>query len=162
MGRHGGRPSRAKIRYTISCVFSAELLQSVGMIQNAILTKWKFLVEFEDNETREISGTIGEAETHEECGGSIEDQMQYHRSRGRTVINAEAWEVCAQCEGAGLIPSGNDGRVICEVCGGHLGSISPVIPLKIAWPCRGPASYKAPKAVFGAASLRRSGLATAV
>jgi len=131
------------------------------MTQNAILTKWKFLVEFEDNETREISGTIGEAETHEECGGSIEDQMQYHRSRGRTVINAEAWEVCAQCEGAGLIPSGNDERVICEACGGHLGSISPVIYLKIARPFRGPASYKAPKVVFGAASLQRRGLATA-
>jgi hypothetical protein len=100
------------------------------MTQNAI-TKWKFVVEFEDDETREISGTIGEAETHEECAGSIEDQAQYHRSRGRTVVNAEAWEVCARCEGEGLIPSGNDGRVICEACGGHLGSISPFIRLRV-------------------------------
>jgi DnaJ-class molecular chaperone len=101
------------------------------MTQNAILTKWKFVVEFEDDETREISGTIGDAETHEECGGSIEDQVQHHRSCGRTVVNAEAWEVCARCEGEGLIPSGIDGRVICEACGGHLGSISPSIHLKV-------------------------------
>jgi hypothetical protein len=101
------------------------------MTQSAILTKWKFVVEFEDDETREISGTIGEAETHEQCAGSIEDQVQYHRSHGRTVVNAEAWEVCARCEGEGLIPSGNDGRVICEACGGHLGAISPSIHLKV-------------------------------
>jgi hypothetical protein len=131
------------------------------MTQNAILTKWKFLVEFEDNETREISGTFGEAETHEECEGSIEDQMQYQCSRNRTVINVEAWEVCAQCEGGGLISSGNDGRVICEACSGHLGSISPVTHLKIARPFHGPASYKAPKVVLEAASPQGSGLATA-
>ena len=119
-----------KILYTISCVFLSGLLQWVGMTQNAI-TKWKFVVEFEDDETREISGTIGEAETHEECAGSIEDQAQCHRSRGQTVVNAEAWEVCARCEGEGLIPSGNDGRVICEACGGHLGSTSPFIRLRV-------------------------------
>jgi hypothetical protein len=101
------------------------------MTEDAILTKWKFVVEFEDDETREISGTLEEAETYEQCGGAIEDQVQYHRARGRTVVNAEAWEVCARCEGEGLISSGNDARVICEACGGHFGSVSPFIRLKI-------------------------------
>jgi len=101
------------------------------MTQNAVPTKWKFIVEFEDDETREISGTTAEADTQEECGGAIEDLVQYHRSRGRTVVNAEAWEVCARCEGEGLIPSGNDGRVICEACGGHLGSVSPFVQIDL-------------------------------
>jgi hypothetical protein len=94
------------------------------MPQTAILTKWKFVVEFEDEETNEISGTIGQADTREECEGLIEYEMQYHRSRGRTVLNAEAAEVCAKCEGEGKIPAGNGEQVLCEACGGHLGPIS--------------------------------------
>jgi len=31
------------------------------MIANAIHTKWKFIVEFEDEERGEIAGTLGEA-----------------------------------------------------------------------------------------------------
>ena len=33
------------------------------MIANAIHTKWKFIVEFEDEETGTIAGTLGEALT---------------------------------------------------------------------------------------------------
>jgi hypothetical protein len=94
------------------------------MTQIAIATKWKFVVEFEDLETGEISGTIGQAGTREECEGLIEYDMQYHHDYGRTVVNAEAGEICAECEGEGQIPIGNDGRVICQACGGHLGPIS--------------------------------------
>jgi hypothetical protein len=94
------------------------------MIQTAIVTKWKFVVEFEDEETKEISGTLGEAETADECQGLIEFDVQDHTSRGRTVINAEAVEICAQCEGEGKIPAGNGGQVICDACGGHHGPIS--------------------------------------
>ncbi len=94
------------------------------MTQTAILTQWKFVVEFEDDETKEISGTIGRADTCEECEGLIEWDMQYHGSHGRTVINAEAAEICAKCEGEGKIPAGNRGQVICDACGGHHGSIS--------------------------------------
>jgi DnaJ-class molecular chaperone len=97
------------------------------MTQTAFLTKWKFVVEYVDEETNEISGTIGHAESREECEGLIEYDMQYHRSHGRTVVNAEAGEVCAQCEGEGKIPAGNNGQVICDACGGHLGLISDLI-----------------------------------
>ena len=94
------------------------------MTQIAFVTKWKFVVEFEDQETGEISGTIGQAGTREECESLIEYDMQYHSDHERTVLNAEAGEICAECEGEGLIPIGNGGRIVCEACGGHLGPIS--------------------------------------
>jgi hypothetical protein len=96
------------------------------MTQTAIVTKWKFVVEFEDLETGEISGTIGEADDREECESLIEFDTEYHRDHGRIVFNAEASEICAECEGEGQIPIGHGGRLICEACGGHLGSISTV------------------------------------
>ena len=70
------------------------------MTQDALSTKWKFVVEFEDEETNEISGTIGQADTREECEGLLEFEMQYH---GRNVLNAEAAEVYVKCEGEGKI-----------------------------------------------------------
>jgi hypothetical protein len=97
------------------------------MTQLAIATKWKFVVEFEDRETGEISGTIGQADTREECEGLIEDDMDYHSDQGRTIVNAEAREVCAECEGEGQIPAGNGGRVICPACNGYLGPISTIM-----------------------------------
>jgi len=100
------------------------------MTQNAIPTKWRFIVEFEDNESRELSGTIGQAETYEECEASMEDEALYHRSRGRTVVNLEIGELCAACDGEGQIPAGNGGRVICQGCGGNLGPISQFVHLK--------------------------------
>ena len=94
------------------------------MAQSALVTKWKFVVEFEDDETKELSGTIGQANTREECEGLIEHDVQYHRSHERTVIQTEAVEICAQCEGDGKIPAGNGRQLICKACGGHLGPIS--------------------------------------
>ncbi len=94
------------------------------MTQTAILTEWKFVVEFEDEESREISGIIGKADTLEECEGAIEDEIQDQVSQGRTIVNAEAVELCAVCEGEGKIPAGDDGEIICDACGGHLGSIA--------------------------------------
>jgi hypothetical protein len=94
------------------------------MTQTAILTEWKFVVEFEDEESREISGVIGKADTLEECEGAIEDEIQDQISQGRTIVNAEAVELCAVCEGEGKIPAGDDGEIICDACGGHLGSIA--------------------------------------
>jgi hypothetical protein len=94
------------------------------MAQSAALTKWKFVVEFEDDETKEVSGTIGQADTREECAGLIEHDVQYHHSRERTVIQTEAVEICAQCEGIGKISTGDGRQVVCEACGGHLGPIS--------------------------------------
>jgi hypothetical protein len=94
------------------------------MTQDALRTKWKFVVEFEDEETNEISGTIGQADTREGCEGLLEYEMQYHNSHGRIVLNAEAAEVCAKCEGEGKIAAMNGGLVICDACGGRLGSIS--------------------------------------
>jgi DnaJ-class molecular chaperone len=94
------------------------------MTYDSFRTKWKFVVEFEDEETREISGTIGQADTREECEGLLEYDMQYHNSHGRTVLNAEAVEVCARCEGEGTRVVTNGGVEICDTCGGRLGPIS--------------------------------------
>jgi hypothetical protein len=94
------------------------------MTQTAIRSKWKFVVEFEDPETNEISGTIGQAETLEECEGLIECDMQFHFFNGRTVLNAEAAEICSQCEGDGKILVGNGRLIICDACHGHLGPLS--------------------------------------
>src|ERR1700731_1264106 len=56
--------------------------------------------------------------------GTLEFEMKYHDSHGRIVLNAEAAEVCAKCEGEGKIAAMNGGVVICDACGGRLGPIS--------------------------------------
>jgi hypothetical protein len=61
------------------------------MTQIAFPTKWKFIVEYEDDETKEVSGILGQADTYEECEALIE-----HESQERFVVNIEAWEVCAE------------------------------------------------------------------
>lgn len=95
------------------------------MTQTAIFTKWKYVVEFEDDETNEISGTLGRADTQEECESLIEDELQCQRSHGRTVVNIEVGEVCAEYDGGGQIPAGNDGRAICHSCGGRHRQVAP-------------------------------------
>jgi len=100
------------------------------MTQDALRTKWKFVVEFEDEETKEISGTIGQADTREECEGVLEYDMQYHDSLGRIVLNAEAAEVCAKCEGEGTIAAVNGGLDLCDACDGRLGPISNLTTLR--------------------------------
>jgi hypothetical protein len=97
------------------------------MTQIAFATRWKFVVEFEDQETGEISGTIGQADTVEECESLIEYDMQYHSDHERTVLNAEAGEICAECEGEGQLLIGNGGCIICHACGGHHGPISKLV-----------------------------------
>ena len=113
--------------YTICCSFQRVGIQSVGMTQIAFATRWKFVVEFEDQETGEISGTIGQADTVEECESLIEYDMQYHSDHERTVLNAEAGEICAECEGEGQLLIGNGGCIICHACGGHHGPISKLV-----------------------------------
>ena len=93
------------------------------MSQSVIPSKWKFIVEFEDEETQEISGTIGQASSREECEELIDYDMQHHIVRGRIIVNAEAAEICARCDGEGKLAAGN-GFVICDACGGHIGAIS--------------------------------------
>src|ERR1700675_2816445 len=122
--------SRDGFSSTISCVSRNELIQYAGMTQDAFRTKWKFVVEFEDEETNEISGTIGQADTREECEGLLEYDMEYHNSHGRIVLNAEATEVCDKCEGEGKIAAMNGGSVICDACGGRLGPISILTTLR--------------------------------
>ena len=94
------------------------------MTQEALLTKWKFVVEFEDTATNEILGTIGQADTREECEGLLEYERQNLYSDGQIILNAEAAEVCAQCEGEGEISAGSSGLVICDACGGRHGPIA--------------------------------------
>jgi hypothetical protein len=101
------------------------------MTQTAVVTKWKFVLAFEDDESAEISTAIGEADSEEECGALIEHEMQHHCSLGRSIVDAETGGVCAECDGEGQIPAGNGGRVICQACGGHLGPILPFVHLKI-------------------------------
>jgi hypothetical protein len=100
------------------------------MTQDALRTKWKFVVEFEDEETHEISGTIEQADTREECEGLLEFDMQYHNSHGRIVLNAEAAEVCAKCKGKGTIAAVNGGLDLCDACDGRLGPISNLTTLR--------------------------------
>jgi hypothetical protein len=99
-------------------------------VSGALRTKWKFVVEFEDEETNEISGTIGQADTREECEGFLEFDMQYHDSHGRIILNADAAEVCAKCESEGKIAAMNGRLVICDACGGCLGPISNLTTLR--------------------------------
>jgi hypothetical protein len=99
------------------------------MRQDVFRIKWKFVVEFEDEETKEISGTIGQADTREECEGFLEYEIGYHRSHGRIVLNAEAVEVCAKCEGEGKIAEKNGGMDPCDACGGRLGAVSSLAAL---------------------------------
>jgi hypothetical protein len=96
----------------------------MGMIETPRRTKWKFVVEFEDDETREISGTIGQASDREQCEGLIEHEIQYHDSHGRTVLNAEASEVCSECDGEGMITGQSRRPVVCQSCGGRVGPLS--------------------------------------
>jgi hypothetical protein len=105
---------------TISCVIENGLIQYAGMIAIAIHTKWKFIVEFEDEESQEIAGTLGHAATRDECEALIEEEMQYQLSRGCIGVTAEAVELCAQCEGEGSIPVEDDIVSICDACGGRM------------------------------------------
>jgi hypothetical protein len=89
-------------------------------MKDAFPTKWKFVVEFEDEETREVSGTIGQADTREECEGLLEYEIDEHNR----VLNAEAVEVCANCQGEGKIADKNGGMDMCEACGGRLGPVA--------------------------------------
>jgi hypothetical protein len=66
----------------------------------------------------------------EECKGLIEDDTQYHNDHGRNVVDVEAGEICAKCEGEGQISAGNGGLVICQTCGGYLGPITPFVHLE--------------------------------
>ena len=70
-----GKSAAVKIRNTISCIIQNAFIQYAGMIANAIRTKWKFVVEFEDEETGEIAGTLGEAADRDECEVLIEEEM---------------------------------------------------------------------------------------
>jgi hypothetical protein len=94
------------------------------MSQDLFPTKWKFIVDFEDEDTREVSGTIGQSDTQEECEHLLECDIEYHHSHGRIVLNAEAVEVCANCEGEGKISTANAHPDICQVCGGQLGPLA--------------------------------------
>ena len=72
------------------CVSAHGTIQRAGMTQDALRTKWKFVVEFEDEETHEISGTVGQADARGECEGLLEFDMHYHNSHGGIALNAEA------------------------------------------------------------------------
>jgi RecJ-like exonuclease len=90
----------------------------------SIRTKWKFIVEYEDEETGTIAGVVGEAVDRDECEVLVEDEMEYQRLRGYIRVASEAVELCEQCQGKGSIPV-KDGIVsICDACGGRIGVLS--------------------------------------
>jgi hypothetical protein len=109
---------------TISCVNQNDFIQYAGLIANAIHTKWKFIVEFEDTETGAIEGTLGEAADRDECELLVQDEMEYQRLRGYIRVTAEAVELCEQCEGEGSIPVEDSIVSICDACGGRIGILS--------------------------------------
>jgi hypothetical protein len=94
------------------------------MSQPAFPTKWKYVVEFLDDETQQISGTIGQAATCDECEGLIEDEVDVLPSSGRTLVNAEAYQVCAHCDGQGKIETPDGAHAICYTCRGEVGPVS--------------------------------------
>jgi hypothetical protein len=94
------------------------------MIANAIHTKWKFIVEFENEETGVIAGILGEAADREECEMLVEEEMRCQRLGGYIRVTAEAVELCAQCKGAGSTPVEEDIVSICDACGGRIGVLS--------------------------------------
>jgi hypothetical protein len=94
------------------------------MIATVIHTKWKFIVEYEDEETGAIAGILGEAADREECEMLVEEEMQCQRLRGYIRVTAEAVELCSQCEGQGSIPVEEDIVSICDACGGRIGVLS--------------------------------------
>lgn len=94
------------------------------MSQSPIPARWKFIVEYEDEQTQEISGTIGQANSRDECESLIEDDIAYHIIRGRVIVNAEAAAVCAKCDGEGKLAAANGDLIVCDVCAGHIGPIS--------------------------------------
>jgi hypothetical protein len=94
------------------------------MIAKTIHTKWKFIVDFEDEETGEIVGTLGEAADRDECEALVEDEMECQRLDGYIRVTAAAVELCEQCEGAGSIPVEEDIVSICDACGGRIGVLS--------------------------------------
>jgi hypothetical protein len=92
--------------------------------RQCIHTKCKFIVEFDEEETGAIEGTLGEAADRDECKLLVEDEMEYQRLRGYIRVTAEAVELCEQCKGEGSIPV-EDGIVsICDACGGRIGVLS--------------------------------------
>jgi hypothetical protein len=117
--------------YAISCILEFSLIQDRRMMQDIFPTKWKFVVEFEDEQTREVSGTIGQANTREECEGLLECEMDEHNRRGQCVLNAEAVEICANCQGEGKVADQNGGMDRCEVCGGRLGPVANLTMLSL-------------------------------
>ena len=50
--------------------------------------------------------------------------MQYHFSRDRIAVTAEAVEICEQCEGKGSIPVEDDIMSICDACDRRIGILS--------------------------------------
>jgi hypothetical protein len=94
------------------------------MSQSLIPAKWKFIVEYEDEETQEISGTIGQANSRYECESLIDDDIAYHIICGRVIVNAEAAAVCTKCDGEGKLTSANGDLIVCDACGGHIGPIA--------------------------------------
>jgi hypothetical protein len=94
------------------------------MSEPAFPTKWKFVVEFFDDETQQISGTVGQAGTCDECAGLVEYEVDLLRSSGQTLVNAEAYQVCAQCDGQGKIETPDGALAICYTCRGEVGPVS--------------------------------------
>jgi DNA-directed RNA polymerase subunit RPC12/RpoP len=94
-----------------------------GMTPAGLRTRWKFVVTFEDEDSGEISAEIGHATTREECEGFIDWEMQYRCSLGLEVLEVEASELCAECEGEGKLLT-EAGNVTCRACGGHIGAVA--------------------------------------
>jgi hypothetical protein len=57
------------------------------MIQDALRTKWKFVVEFEDEETNEISGTIGQPTLGKNARDFLSTRTPAIRRRAKTLLD---------------------------------------------------------------------------
>jgi hypothetical protein len=93
------------------------------MTQVGAPTKWRYIVECQDNESGSIYVIIGSANDREECEGRASQEVGYQRDLYRHVVNAEACELCQECEGDGVVLSSEPSahRTRCGACDGHLG-----------------------------------------
>jgi hypothetical protein len=94
------------------------------MTFRVLQTRWKYFVGIEDHTTGLLTGFCGQADTEEYCQALVEHQCQQIRGPEIRVVSVEIGELCASCEGEGFVSAGNDGRVLCDDCGGHQGILS--------------------------------------
>jgi hypothetical protein len=93
------------------------------MLQIAAPTRWRYIVECQDIESGFIRAVVGSADSREECEAHVAYEAELQRDLGRHVVNMEACELCAVCDGEGIITPRlpRPEQIRCRSCGGRKG-----------------------------------------